>query len=313
MVVSADGDGNWEANYGQGFPEESWPAVRIYDEDRDEFVADIEYHEPPFIVGGLVHDHISLQGFEPLTNVTLTINGETFNVKTYENGSYEMERYEHMIPLEPGTIITASQGDVYKELTLQDISVTGIDYDADVVMGTAPEGFELEIGVYNEAIGEGVGMLVVSGPGDIWEANFSDDITEEMWVGANHYDDDKDISVAELPPVPFFFALTDSDMVIANDYQIGVELRLTIVDQSNNLLHEETNITEPLFDPFYGFAIFVLGFDLVPGHFVTMEGGGYTKTHTVIAFDVTSIDLVVTPLVGPYLLEWSFQWVLRGE
>ncbi len=297
MTVSADGVGYWTADFPENFTDEYWPAVRIYDEDRDELVTEFEYQEPPTLAGSLVYDWIELRGFEPEAEVTLNINGEDFYVTTWEDGFYWMDRYEHMINLEPGTVITASQGDLFKELTLLDISITGVDYGADFVTGTALEGYEIEVNVFNEGTGEGFGMPVVAGPGNLWTANFAEDITEEMWMSAYHYDDDKDATVAELPPTPFLIANIDRETVFSTEWPIGVEVYLTVLGLGEDYVSEPM-ITEPLFDPFSGSAIFELAFDLQPGHYVFLTGEGFIKEHTVTDFQVISFDLNADTISG---------------
>ncbi len=83
----------------------------------------------------------------------LTIDGTEFHVMTFEDGNFWMERYEHMIDLVPGLLITAEQGHILKELVLVEVGILDVNLETDQITGFGPVGADIEVNAWNEGVG----------------------------------------------------------------------------------------------------------------------------------------------------------------
>lgn len=301
MEVGADETGFWEADFA-GIVDLRYElmsaAVFLPDEDEDATVAEWPgFGEMPTVEASLTYDWINFFGFEPDSEILLTIDGFEFTVPTFEEGGYWMDRYEHMIDLVPGILITATQGDIYKELVLQDIGISAVDLDLDEVSGFGPPDDKIEVNAWNEEGGYGFGMEVPIDAGGEWTAAFAEDITEAFHIGALMRDEDNDATIAEVPPLPFFTAGRDGNYVQAMQWPIGSEVTLSIPEES----YSTTALVEPApFDPFTGFAFFDLGgiVDITPGMEIFVEGSGYLKDHIVRSITITQFDTDADTISG---------------
>jgi len=205
MMVTADPEGNWLVIFSEDLTEEMWPAARIYDADRDETSAELEYTEPPelpSIQGNLTHNWVGLERFAADTQVSIDIDGTLFSVTTDGDGNGWLDGEETGIDLVVDTIITATQGDIVKELTLEDISLYEFNVETELIKGTAPAEAWLFVNVHDELLDEGYGLDVQADLDGNWTADFGIDLHEDMCAQAMFVDDDKDATVAELPEPP---------------------------------------------------------------------------------------------------------------
>jgi hypothetical protein len=110
--------------------------------------------------------------------------------------------------LEPGYLVTVSDGTTTKTHTVIDVTVTDIDTDADQVHGSASPG--ARVWVWASLVDEGSGRWVTADSGGNWMADFSVviegqpayDITELTRISVDEFDDDGDATQRRFgPPV----------------------------------------------------------------------------------------------------------------
>ena len=191
-------------------------SAQLFDEDGDATVAEpTEPPQPPSVQGSLPSDWVDAWGFTPQATVTLAIydsEGGTLLFgpearPTDGDGHYFLEGGEHGVDLTPGMFVTVTDDTtgVVKDLTLENLTLDSIDFDNDIVSGTAPDaadGRSVNVGFGNESGGCGFDVAVTAG---LWSANFADceggfDITEDMGGSAQLFDEDGDATVTEPTP-----------------------------------------------------------------------------------------------------------------
>ncbi len=216
---------------------------------------------------------------------------------TFEDGNFWMERYEHMIDLVPGLLITAEQGHILKELVLVEVGILDVNLETDQITGFGPVGADIEVNAWNEGVGYGFGEMTTVDSEGFWTVTFGEDITEEFGFGAVHRDVDNDGTIGEISETPFFMAGPQGEYIQAVLWPIGSEITLTIPSESYS---QSATVEQAEFDPFTGFVFFDLGgvLDIVPGMEIVVEGSGFTKDHQVREINITGYDLDLDQLMG---------------
>jgi hypothetical protein len=157
--------------------------------------------------------------------------------------------------------------------------VTGDD-----VFGRADAGSSVDVWVH----GNGNLTVTADGSGN-WTADFSGmtDLTYLSDGGSQQTDDDGD-STGVWWASPRFEVAPDNEWVQSwNRWTPGATISLTIEDGSG-VVYSDSQTADT--DGNFQFNVGDDGFNLQPGHFVTVSDGTTTKTHTVIDVEVTSID-----------------------
>jgi len=208
-IVMSDDAGAWTAEFSSAFDIQPRMMTYTYQADEDADQTQIDAWPPTFWVtrdwNGLVGDgwpaeaglHVTADdpatGVDPDIELTLATNAEGF----FEGAG--------VFPgLQPGWLITVTDGVTTKTHTVRDISITDVDPAADIMRGTADAGTEVWVSV-DYAAGY---WLTADGSGE-WLADFSGDydITFGSEVGVSQYDEDGDFTytiqtvlVAPIPP-----------------------------------------------------------------------------------------------------------------
>jgi len=196
--------------------------------------------------GNLTYNWVRVQNFAALTDVSIDIDGSLFSVTTDENGTgWLNNRGEIDIDLVVGTTITATQGSIFKELTLEDISVNVFDVELDVVKGTAPDGRWLNVHVHDNSTTQWYNMDVQAIGGN-WTADFRSigvDLYEEMNSQAMLFDLEDDATVADYDPPGVHGNLT-SNWIRANSFTPNSSVTIDIYDADDNPLLTKTVPTD---------------------------------------------------------------------
>lgn len=220
LAVTADGDGNWVADFGaEGFDVTGnmGGVAQVNDDDGDGSAASSSVPVPPafqaFLNSG---QKIAGFNFTPDDSVTVEIldapGGTSLfgpaPAPTDEGGSFEVAGEEHGVDIVPGTFVSVTDdtSGVTKELTLVNVTWDSTDFDADTVSGTAPANADVSVVVFDPDEEDAQSELTVTADGDgNWVADFgaeSFDITAGSRGFAEVFDTDGDASAADAPEPP---------------------------------------------------------------------------------------------------------------
>ena len=212
-------------------------------------------------------------------------------------------QFQGFFDVQPGHVVTLTEGATVKTHTVTNLTVTGADPDTDTVSGTADPATDVNVDICYES-GCASRHEVANGSGD-WSANFSTpgdedfeqdtyDVVPGSGGQASQVDADGDQTVVGWRvPNPYFAVDPDRDSVWQwgdNDWPEGATVTLTIDDDGdpgNGILYTAATQVGAWGD--FRFDL-LAQFDVQPGHVVTVADGTTTKTHTVTNLAVTSVD-----------------------
>ena len=200
--------------------------------------------------------------------------------------------------LEPGQIITMTDGMIVKEHTVTEVTITAVDPVANTVNGTAAPGTDVYVDLCNDS---GCEFQDVTADGSgIWDTTFTDIVAGDN-VSAMQHDDDGDHTAFEWRvPSPWLEAYPVYDWVSGFDWPIGTTVDLDINSGAYTASGEvgvapwDPNQTYVKFDLSGG----TLPFDLQAGDVVQLSGNGTTKSHTVTALAVTDVNALTDTVSG---------------
>ncbi len=250
--------------------------------------------------GNLSYDTISGPGFTPYATVTVVVKDAPGGTVLYSGSALvgAVGWFEAVpgVDLVPGMCISVSEGLATRELTLAVLSIDGLSPAEDTVTGTAPPSatFWVDAGVGDET----PGLEVTSDGNGDWTADFGAigvDITPYTHVGANIGDADGDQTAFDLQlmELPAFEVHRDAErtLVYFQWWTAGETLALTIEDPTTPASPDFTTSIVAEEYPVGGDG-FGRWFDYVvkPGDVVTVTDGITTKSHTVTAVAVISVD-----------------------
>ena len=272
--------------------------------------------EPPRIEASITYEWIILWGFSDCLAVDLTIEGTPYPPFIDEWGGCMFDCNQYGIDLQPGMFITATEGQITKELTLENISLDVFDVDNNTMAGTAPPFAWVRADFHDNLIGEGYGIEVQANSNGDWFADFGAegfDLHPDMWQGVFMIDEDNDQTIAELPEPPEVEPEQDDKHIIAHaqsenedqidgyDWEIGSTVSLEIdnpsngvgVDYADSQVAHETEVEHITIS-------FWLGYDwnLQPGQIITFYDGETTETHVVQSQEITSINVDTEVISG---------------
>ncbi|MFQ5892688.1 MAG: extracellular solute-binding protein [Nitrospinota bacterium] len=217
--------------------------------------------------------------------------------------------------IQPGQVVTLSDGITTKTHTVTNLTVTSVDPVADTVSGTAVAGSHVNVGICDEFACIGIERHEVADASGNWTANFSvvgdeefEQNTFDLVPGtggdAEQTDEDGDqTAFGWRVPNPAFTVDPLEDQVWGNQWPQGATATLTIDDPGTvgSLDYTETRtVLMAPWDPRDTFLLFGLKgfFDIQPGHVVTLSDGVSTKTHVVTNLTVTTVDPVADTVSG---------------
>ncbi len=286
MTVSADGSGSWVADFSAmtDLTYLSDGGSQQIDSDGDS--TGVWWASPKFQVAP---DDEWVQSWSPWTpgaTISLTIEDGSGVVYTDSqtadaDGRFNFNLWD-VFDLERGHVVTVSDGTTTKTHTVANLFVDGVDVTADTVFGRADAGTSVDVWVHDN------GSMTVSADGSgNWVADFSGmtDLTYLSDGGSQQIDSDGD-STGVWWASPRFRVSPDDEWVQSwSRWTPGATISLTIEDGSGVVYTDSQTA-----DSHGNFNFNLGGFDLEPGHVVTVSDGTTTKTHTVIDVNVTSID-----------------------
>jgi hypothetical protein len=250
----------------------------------------------PSIETSLQGGWIYLGNWTPDSRVTLKI-GESctqdFEINGFggDSGSAWINPTEHGQKIEPGTVITVSDGTTTKELVVADVRITAVDTVANTIGGTAPPG-PLWVYVTNPGAGLLESHNPVADDEGNWEVQFAKDIASGGNIFAAVTDADGD--------------RTNAERGVVNPVWIAAEIRTNDIWLHNFTPNSEVSLEIDSFE--FAFTVdasgngyiegAVLGRDIEPGTTITAGDGTTSKTLVVADLRITSVDLAADTVTG---------------
>lgn len=228
--------------------------------------------------------------------------------------------YTNDYDLKPGDIVTATDGNITKELIVTNFRITDADVDLDIVYGIAEPGQDVAIWSTDAS------RRVTADSSGNWFANFGipgDDDSEQGTLDIRNGssfdsmagDEDWD-NTRCLWDVPnhIFSVRANSDQVEGSEWILGSTIIIEIDDpatQTNPDYADTATVGLADWDPSQTyFGIITEGYDLKLGDLVTVSDGDITKQLTVSNFMITDVDLnsdLVSGIASPgqYVNIWT--------
>jgi parallel beta-helix repeat protein len=324
--IISDENGNWTVNLSVPGPnpgEEriydivrgSWGTAFQWDEDNDSTFYGWQVPDPT-ISARLPDNAVRGDEWSLGSSVTLTIDDpttyqpidytdtRTVGIREWDPGQTEVWFDLNNYILEPGQVLTMTDGTVTNVHTVIDLKITDVNINTDVVSGVTNV-LEGEIQIYSFGY-PATNRIINVNPDGTWLADFSvphssQNKTSDLRPGdvseALHYDEDGDFTLVRWRvPNPTFSARYHENEIHGYEWPLGALVNMTIDDPDNGAGADYTDTQTVIvadWDPnqtFVQFRLWENGFTLENGMTVSMSDGMITKTHTVTDLIVTAVD-----------------------
>jgi hypothetical protein len=202
----------------------------------------------------------------------------------------------------PGQLITLTDGSTTKELVVQSIAVTEINKDTDIVKGTAPASSNLLVYACESETSSCYGVNVDADIDGNWSVDFSTifhpvDIVNSTYGYVSLFDTDGDETEVEWSLVnPTISAYLNWNRVHAYDWPYNDTITLTIDDPDNGTGVDYTDSLNTGSNTYVYFKL--SNFQLKTGQLITLDDGVYTKTFTIPAFSLDSMNIDTDVISG---------------
>lgn len=310
--VTADGDGNWTANFSTPgvLPDEqntfdivpgTWVDSQQMDPDNDTTMFGMTVPNAGF---GARANWDLVEGWDwtPGEIITVQVDGEEFTATVGGEGgpSYVVVNLAGIIDIQAGDVISMTNGVITKEIVVTNLEFTDIDWVHDTVSGIATPSSRVDVwtacdanGCINRHVdvdGEGNWLADFAHPGDEPDEQVTVDITPGMWIDSREWDGDNDATMFGVTvPIPAISANPNAHWIYGQDWPVGADVTLKVGDYSATV-----KITGP--DKMAWFDL--NGMDLQPGDEVTLSGSNYTQAMTIANLTVTSFDVANNSISG---------------
>ncbi len=231
-----------------------------------------------------------------------------------------------LFQLQPGQIVTLSDGPTTKEVIITSLMVNSVDPDADTISGTADPGAEVTVKVEQED--ELAFRYPTADTEGNWTADFSEDgggpVVDIACTGqssccrvkwhVDRFDEDGDSTAVEAVYGPEFQVRRTFEAVWSSGWMVDSTVTLAIDDDNdlgNGVLYTASQTTEPSpwgmwFDQHAVWAFFWLEgiVDIETGYVVRTNDDFCYREHTVKNLTVTNVDLeadTFSGLADPYV------------
>lgn len=322
---TADVEGNWLADFSVSQDENpvfdirpgtSMDAVQ-WEEDGDG-TGYLYYVPNPNLSARLIENEVHGYGWALGNNVMLLIDDpntpeepdyiktDTVTIASWDpNQTFVQFRlWEDGFTLQPGMLVTMTEGETIKTHIVTNLVVAGVDIDADTIFGTATPGSQVDVGHihcdqngcygFRRVFAEMSGNWLVdfSVPGEDDDEQDIVDITPGMGNEARQCDEDGDCTqYGWRVPNPQITVGTEWEAVFGGDWPLGATVYLTIDDPNNGSgidYSDSQVVSGEWLNTNLDFNLG--GFDVQPGHIVTFTDGTTTKVLTVSQMKITDID-----------------------
>lgn len=253
-------------------------------------------------------------GFEiddPLTSE----NPDYTNAVTVEAADWDPDLmyfvfYTNEYDLKPGDIVTATDGNLTKQLIVTHFRITSVDLGLDIVYGVADPNQEVRIWTYDPypRNSPNASRLVTSDSNGNWSANFGipgDEDSEQEIVdirngwGFDSFVGDEDWDATRCMwsvPNPTFDARPNYDVVEGWQWNLDSTITIEIDDPSTQTNPDYTDtaiVGSADWDPIQTYVWFYLSgvYDIQTGDVVSLSDGEITKTTIVTGLAITDVHL----------------------
>lgn len=239
-----------------------------------------------------------VQSFSPWTpgaTITLTITDGGVEVYSDQQTADDYGNFNFnfggAFDLQPGQVVTVSDGTITKTHTVMNLSVDSVDMTAETIFGRAEAGTDVEVWVH----GDGGLNVTADGSGN-WSADLSSqtDLTYLSDGGSRQYDSDGDSTGVWWASPRFQVAPADDWVQSSGNWTTGTLIELSI-EEGGVVVYSDSQTAD--INGHFNFNLWNV-FDLQRGQVVTISGGPITKTHTVMPLYVDNIDVATETISG---------------
>jgi len=247
---------------------------------------------------------------------------------------FELPNFE----LKPRQSMSITDGSITKDHVVSTVTVTSVDFNSDIILGTAVPNTIVGINAHYNQGGDYVHRNIIADSNGNWMVNLSIpgsnsgedrtyDIMTGSWGTAFQWDEDNDSTFYGWRAyVPRMDIGVSNNFICAHDWPEGSVLTLTIDDVYNGTgidLIRSQEVSPWPDNPNEFTACFDLKdqFDIQPGDEITVTGGGYTKVHTARYLTITEVNPQADTIsgkadVGAEVKVWlnsGTNWIFRSE
>ncbi len=241
---------------------------------------------------------LTIDGTEGIYTTSATMGPAPWNPdESY--AEFDLAGYDVQV----GDLITVTDGESEKSLTVSNLEVQDLDVTLDLVSGiTTPD---LDVEVCINIPDACVSRFVTADPGTgVWSADYSGEYDlvpdDNGWVA--DYDADGDRTHVDWRvPAPVFLARLTQNRLTNISWPANIELTVVIdndMEPGNGILFTGACTTD-----WWGVCdIDIEGYTLARGDYVNVSGGGYVKDTWVADVYVTDVDVIndtVSGTAGP--------------
>jgi Leucine-rich repeat (LRR) protein len=236
---------------------------------------------------------IQSYGWMGNTLVTLTIDGQVI-LSRYSSRWGDLWINVNDFELQPGQEVVLTGGGFSCTHFINNITVTEIDQEMDIVFGTADAGSAVSVNAFNDL--ETASREVTADAEGNWQADFyaEVDITlgSKGWVSQSDAEGNSTIFHWYIPDPKFTVSISDG-YISGYGWPSKTLVTLTIDGQ-----FIESQITSS--SGYVDFNLYYL--NIQPAQIVMVEGGGYTRLHTVrdiLVYEIDQVNDLIRGLADP--------------
>ena len=298
-------DSSWEVTFADIPFYVDWFGAFIADEDGDQTQADLT--PPPTISYHTSYNWFNVNNFPPDselfievftdTDMAYLITSELLYTDNQGNLGWDVMNY-----LDPGSFIVADygEGEIVKELVVEDLRLENVDLEFDQASGYAPEDVEVFVVVDGGETGWFEASTIAGYQG--WFVDFGADhafdLNEEHFVWVYVVDEDGDQTMADIamPQMPIFTIQPDQGWVCTNGWLVGEWITLTIAEDENfngTVIYDTQQAGTASWDENVGeycFEFYDMADQVFPGQYVSVAGDEFTKDTWIVPLTFDSID-----------------------
>lgn len=277
-----------------------WSYAHVYDEDGDANEGNTPPPPPNATMTAWLEWNV-VEGFGWAIGDTVTLSIGDFSrealvVPSDWDPYFGYVRFElgEEHDLEAGENVVMTDGSTFKELLIPSLAVTWYDLGPKTITGT----YDASYGFWVNVNGMEPDLAF---DGSTWTATFGE-LGPDMWGDAAQIDEDGDEARATIhTPNPNLYALTEENEVIAQVWNIGVQLDLKIYNAAAEEVYSDFAIVQPPSEAPWTVVVFDLGaagFDLLPAHRIVLNQNGYERELTVSSLQVTGFNYDEAKVIG---------------
>lgn len=289
--ILSDQDGNWEADFSSWVDIAPGAQGTVTQEDGQSNQTRVSWYVPlPYVSVYPISDFIYGRRFAPNTPVTLTIGSYQWSVISGNDGSVRFEVAP--FDIKAGQKIQMTDGENSLTYTVNNIMITEINPETDILKGKAKAGSEIWGLICSENTCHSDDFTTDST--GVWIADFSTvfDMTADSRGYAIQSETNDNNTILEWHvPHPSMSVYPLGDEVFGFDFTPNAVVTLTVDSASGQQWTATADV--------HGAVYFdISSFDLLPGQTVTLSDGLFSATHTIFDIQVTSTDETTEIIAG---------------